>query len=381
MTSGDMLDIDYHYMMETGLRGCVLDLQACVFSHEMLKALEDAGYDPVVLHKYEKSTVKGTWMKSVTVKLRVPGGHTIVVGTQDTYHDPGPFEGYAGEVPTEFASSSVCIGYDGKADVSKIVETLKKVSYKKRSSNSISILGVGEQGMFVKTIPMEAKYAEIDLDLHYGTGFSEYHKALVKKIGETSKGIALLHGEPGTGKSFYIRHLISTLTDKLILYIPNAMIHKLASPDFSAFLIDWISEAEDEAKKGGVLLVLEDAEKSLMRRDDSASYSEEVSSILNATDGIMNDFLGIQLLVTFNVDPSKIDPAILRKRRAISTRSFGKLKVEDAKALALHLGVQADNITEATTLADIYHLTEEVEVNSILFQELPGAKPISFGRA
>lgn len=355
-----------------------------VFPTDILREIESLNPE-LIYSKYEDGA-----LRCFTAAVKC-GKHKAIITLSESYGDQGPFDNYSGPLPTRHAANGVEVLHAGQPEASALVasvsDIVRKCKYTKKTSNSISILCSNEHGLYTKTLEMTNDYSDIDLESHYGTGFREYHDALLAKMKSTSKGIVLLHGEPGTGKSYYIRHLISKMTEKLILYVPNAMIGQLASPGFNDFVLEWIDEQNDnmvvgeESKKKitSVLLVLEDAEKSLIRRDVNA-YSDEVSTILNASDGIMNDFMSIQVLATFNVDISMIDPAVMRKRRALSVRSFGKLSHSDSVRLAEKIGVPTEKITGEMSIADIYQLSEP-DADAVLFPELPSESKIrGFGR-
>ena len=63
----------------------------------------------------------------------------------------------------------------------------------------------------------------------------------------------------------------------------------------------------------------------------------QVSALLNITDGLLSDWLNIQLICSFNSDISKIDSALMRKGRLIAKYEFKELEVEKANALSLKL--------------------------------------------
>ena len=50
-----------------------------------------------------------------------------------------------------------------------------------------------------------------DLVLHYGPDFPSWEASLTARLSEHPTGIALLRGEPGTGKTSFIRRLMGTL--------------------------------------------------------------------------------------------------------------------------------------------------------------------------
>jgi ATP-dependent 26S proteasome regulatory subunit len=107
-----------------------------------------------------------------------------------------------------------------------------------------------------------------------------------------------------------------------------------------------------------IVLVIEDAEKALVSRDESGR-SDLVSTILNLTDGFLGHALNITVVATFNTAKEKIDEALLRKGRLKHCYEFGKLSKEQARKLADSLNLPRTSITESMTLADIYNLEAE----------------------
>lgn len=169
---------------------------------------------------------------------------------------------------------------------------------------------------------------EMDLDLNYGKGFKSKYDKLVDSLINDSKGIYLLHGLSGTGKTMIIRHLISIVSkEKDIIYLPSYMMNSITNPEFISFL----------KENKGSILILEDAESVLQKRD--GGYNDQVvSNILNITDGLLNDVTGMQIITTFNANKNDIDPAILRAGRLIFDHEFKELSAEDATELSKNIG-------------------------------------------
>jgi hypothetical protein len=189
----------------------------------------------------------------------------------------------------------------------------------------------------------------MDLEMNYGTDFLRAHNVIVEKLNETNgKGIILLHGDPGTGKTSYIKLLTSLIKDKDILFIPPSMAEMLSEPSIIPFLMDHKNS----------ILIIEDAERVISDREGNGSPAG-VSNILNLTDGILGDCLSIQIVATFNMKREKIDQALLRKGRLIVEHKFGKLSPEESNRLLKHL--EKDHIVEESMcLADIYNIDVEL---------------------
>jgi hypothetical protein len=188
----------------------------------------------------------------------------------------------------------------------------------------------------------------MDLKLNYGSDFLRIHNLIIERLNKPyDKGIILLHGDPGTGKTSYIKNLTSLIVDKDILFIPPSMAEMLSEPTIIPFLMDHKNS----------ILIIEDAERVIGDREGNGSPAG-VSNILNLTDGILGDCLNIQVVATFNMKREKIDKALLRKGRLIAEHKFEKLSVEDTNKLLLNLGKEQTS-DEGMCLADIYNIDVE----------------------
>jgi len=184
---------------------------------------------------------------------------------------------------------------------------------------------------------------EIDFNTNYNSDFTDIHKLIQEKLSmNNEKGLILLHGMPGTGKTTYIRYLINHIKKKVI-YIPPNMVSCLSDPELIKFLMD----------KRNSVLVIEEAEGVLTKRDSGGGQA--VANLLNLSDGLLSDIAKMQIIVTFNTDLLNIDAALLRKGRLIAKYEFKELESERAQKLADKLGV---SINVEHTLAEIYNKEE-----------------------
>jgi ATP-dependent 26S proteasome regulatory subunit len=186
--------------------------------------------------------------------------------------------------------------------------------------------------------------------LNYGKFFNDkVHEVIINRLNKPNdKGIILLHGDPGTGKTSYLKYLTTLIHDKPILFIPPSMAEMLSEPTIIPFLMD----------QRNSILIIEDAEKVISDRQGNGSPAG-VSNILNITDGILGDCLNIQIIATFNMSREKIDTALLRKGRLIVEHKFEKLSVSETNKLLKHLGKDVVS-NEPLSLADIYNIDVEL---------------------
>jgi hypothetical protein len=196
----------------------------------------------------------------------------------------------------------------------------------------------------------EIKRTRLDLELYYNADFREIDSIIRQRLNKKKdKGIVLLHGLPGTGKTTYLRYLISRIK-KRILFLSPAVADDLMSPEF----IELLTSNPD------TVLIIEDAENIIMDRRNNPGSS--VSNLLNISDGLLADFLNVQLICTFNSSLTLVDGALLRKGRLIAKYEFGKLDVARSQRLSSHLGFDAV-ITRPMTIAEITG-QNELQVNT-----------------
>ncbi len=222
----------------------------------------------------------------------------------------------------------------------------------------IQMIEVSTQGSYyLKSYPLNDNFIINELDMHYGYGFEKFHKDLLKRFQEGSYGLVLLHGEPGTGKTYYIRHLLRKMNDsnKVVIYMPPNMIDYILNPVFMTFLTNEISMFSKEGKT--CVLLIEDAEPLLASRSETGRVIG-VSNLLNLTDGLLNDLLKLQIICTFNVKIKELDKALLRPGRLIARKEFKAMSMIDANRLAQQLGIKHLFIKPAT-LAEVYALLKD----------------------
>ncbi|MBW3466328.1 AAA family ATPase [Arthrospiribacter ruber] len=222
-------------------------------------------------------------------------------------------------------------------------ERLLKFKIVKRRKSTISILMKTDEGFKLKQMPILKPKLEI-LD-NYNPDFPDVHNQIKKRLNKKNdKGILLLHGKPGTGKTTYLRYLINSIKKNIIFFPPN-LASQIVQPDFVQFLIS----------NPNTILVIEDAENIITNRENSGTSA--VSSLLNISDGLLSDFLNIQVICSFNTEITNIDKALVRKGRLIANYEFKDLEIEKAKKLSERLGLEIQ-IDRPMSVSEIYNLKE-----------------------
>lgn len=252
-----------------------------------------------------------------------------------------------------------------------INKELSKLANKTLLNNKINLLMKGEGYYFQKVDINIDNVRDLDLELHYGTGFKKKSDLILSSLLTKHKGIYLIHGAMGSGKTTYLRYLTSRIHDKKIIFIPPYFTDFLSSPEFLPTLV-----ADYGARDS--ILIIEDAEKAVRSREDDESSSGSTANLLNLGDGIIGDCAKIQIICTFNTKVDNIDKALLRKGRLIAEHSFASLSVSDSQKLVDKLAkdglIQKFEVKKEMTLAEIYGAEQDN------FHREKEERKIGFGR-
>lgn len=227
------------------------------------------------------------------------------------------------------------------AEMSQVLLKFKQKAKKQKSE--INLIVQGNNGLTLTEL--EIKKTKLDIAVNYEDDFADVDGLIRKRLNtKNDKGIVLLHGAPGTGKTTYLRYLIARLKKK-VMFVPNNVAVNLTDPDFINLLIE----------NPNSVLVIEDAEQVLQDRQESGHSA--VSNLLNISDGLLADCLNIQIICSFNTQLSNIDSALMRKGRLIARYEFGRLSVTKAQRLSDSLGFST-TIMQPMTVSEVYNQSE-----------------------
>ncbi len=218
----------------------------------------------------------------------------------------------------------------------------KLKNFRQANSSPLSLLIDDGKGLVLMDV--KNKKPQMTLQGSYNDDLNDLHNNIIRDLKKRdNSGLFLFHGTPGTGKSTYIRYLMHN-TNKRVIFLPPKIAGNLDSPNLVKILV----------QEPNSILVIEDAEDLLCSREKGNASS--ISMLLNLTDGLLGESLGIQVICTFNSPLVNIDKALLRKGRLKALYEFKPLSILKSLALLKKLGVTDKIVNEPMTLADIYNI-------------------------
>jgi len=215
---------------------------------------------------------------------------------------------------------------------------------------TIFALASGMNGLYLQRIGAAGTALERD---NYTSKVMEAYDHIVEELSTESPcgRLSVLSGEPGTGKTFLVRNLLTHADKAAFILVPAHMMQDMAGPEILPVLANATSELD-----GPAVLVVEDGDKVLVKRE--AGDMSAISALLNLGDGILGNVLDIRIIATTNAPKLEMDPATRRDGRLCSHVLVDALAPGQADKVLQRLcgsKMAADGVfTKPTALATVY---------------------------
>lgn len=245
----------------------------------------------------------------------------------------------------------ILYGNDGFDDAKTLADVIIDCQFVEEiEKNNLYMVAQSSGGFHLNKMKIK-EIKDFNIETNYNDDFQDEHEKIVDFLKTDDKpGLVILHGGKGTGKTTYIRSLISNIPDKKFIFVPSNLIGMLGDPAFGNFLLTLNND----------IIVLEDCEDVIRSRKVSGNAGA-VSLLLNMSDGLISDDLSLKFICTFNEDIQNIDEALTRKGRLISKYEFKELSLKKTNAL-LEKVYQDEEVLPVSdkplSLANIYKFHE-----------------------
>lgn len=253
--------------------------------------------------------------------------------------------------------NELCFFYKGDKEFKTIQTTIESlngclVDFCEEQSNRINTLSIGPNGLEIDPVGL----MDTDLDnteLFYNHKTFKGIKKLIKSIKKSKKGLSILYGQRGTGKTSMINYL-STSIDRMIIFIPNNMIDAtINNPEFKRFIRRYPSP----------IIIIDDCE--MMFNESYNKSNILVNNLIQLVDGFLSDSIEAQIITLFNVDSDvEIDHSLLDCNNLIDIVEFTKLNGEEATELSKYLD-KSKKYKSDTRLIDVVKNRQEKEIIEI----------------
>lgn len=241
--------------------------------------------------------------------------------------------------------NDLCLIYKGDDDfkhVQKIIEDFNVclVDFGEEQSNRINTISIGPNGLEID--PVDLMDVDMDnIEMYYNLKTFKYVKKLVKSIKKTNKGLSILYGQRGTGKTSMINYLSKSI-DRMIIFIPNNMVDStINNPEFKRFL----------RRYQNPIIILDDCE--MMFNESYNKSNVLVNNLIQLVDGFLSDSIEAHVITLFNVDSDdEIDHSMMDCNNLIDVVEFKKLTEEESTELSTYLDISRKYKTP-TRLIDV----------------------------
>jgi DNA replication protein DnaC len=220
--------------------------------------------------------------------------------------------------------------YKEKEQEIKVIEFVDKlcqcvieldINSKTQKFNTISLNATS-----IELEPLHLSIDDIELDCRYNTDIIKKSDKLIKKIKKKERGISVLCGDKGLGKTTLSKYIASNI-DRICIFIPNNMIDlSINNPEFKNFL----------RKFENPLIIIDDCEFLTNNQFTKLNYFS--NNIQQLVDGFLSESLNLQVILIFNENLDEIEEDILDSNSLIDCIEFDLLETDTANELSKILG-------------------------------------------
>lgn len=164
-----------------------------------------------------------------------------------------------------------------------------------------------------------------NIELYYNSETYKQIKKWFKKLKNSKKGLSMMFGERGYGKTSLASYMMRKLNNKFI-YIPSHTIeHVLHNPEF----IEFLKHNKD------TIYVIDDCENFFNKTYQKTNVV--VNNLLQMIDGLKSDSYNAHFILLLNTSINSTDDNLFNCNNLIDVIQLNELSVEECNSLSEHL--------------------------------------------
>jgi predicted AAA+ superfamily ATPase len=220
---------------------------------------------------------------------------------------------------------------DYDTNFEKIQEVIEQISSclieftEENERYKLNTISLSPNGLEMEPVEMSSVDIE-NFDLYYTDKTMKGLDKVIKSIKKSNKGLTILYGERGTGKTSTINY-ITTKLESIVIFIPNNMVENtINNPEFRKFL----------KKHSKPVIVIDDCE--MFFNEAFAKSNIFVNNLLQMVDGFLSDSMEVNVITIFNVeDEDEIDHSLIDCNNLTDIVKFDCLTEDESNDLSKHL--------------------------------------------
>jgi hypothetical protein len=239
-----------------------------------------------------------------------------------TIFDVTSEEGFVGDIVIFYDSNS-------KESVESIIQKLEDSFLEKMEEeiNDDSLFTLTLDNTGFNLVPINYLEADYDnIDLYYNTDVLKNVKKLSKKINSNNKGLSIIWGKRGSGKSTLCCDLLQNIEKKKIYISQTILETAISSVEFRNFVMN----------NKNLIFVIDDVEN--LFSDFLLKSNSVVKNLIQLVDGLDSDNFMINLILIVNTDSVEdIDENFLECNNLLDIIEVDSLSIEKANELSKKL--------------------------------------------